>query len=373
MCAPDQTKEEDATNAIINNKWVLTSRPCGAFCPNKNVELQTETISQSALENDEILVESSVLSCDAFIRTMLDAEAYHGVVSIGGTLPAIGYGKVVAAGPNATFKVGQLVTGMMGAQTHSVLKSKDVFRFIQFPFMSPTASLGLMGLTSGLTAYTGMFYVTKRPKKGETVVVTGAAGAVGSIAAQLAKSTGARVIGVAGGTKKCTYLVEDLGLEGAIDYKNTTDKSLEEQIKDSCPNGIDFIYDNVGGIILDTLLGDINPQGRVVICGAISQYSGNLNKGKVQGPSNYLKLAERGAEMKGFNVMQYMYKIPLALFGMFYLNMRGKVEMTEHVEKGVKSFPFALQKMFTGGHIGKMLVDVGGGKKLDAGGGTKLD
>lgn len=204
-----------------------------------------------------------------------------------------------------------------------------------------------------------MFYVAKRPKKGETVVVTGAAGAVGSIAAQLAKTTGARVIGVAGGDRKYAYLLNDLKLDGAICYK-TVDKSLGEQLAELCNNGIDFIYDNVGGSILDTLLANINPGGRVVICGAISQYSGNLDKGKVQGPSNYLKLAERGAEIKEFNVMQYMYKIPMALFGMFYLYLRGKVQMTEHVEAGIQSFPQALNKMFTGGHIGKMLVNVKG-------------
>ena len=231
---------------------------------------------------------------------------------------------------------------------------------ITFPLMTPTASLGLMGLTTGLTAYTGVFYVTRRPRRGETVLVTGAAGAVGSVAAQLAKATGARVIGVAGGPRKFKYLVEELKLDGAIDYKSSQE-SLEDQIAAQCPEGIDFIYDNVGGNILDELLAKINSGGRVVICGAVSQYSGNLHKGKVEGPSNYLKLAERGAEMKGFNVMQYFIKIPLALCGMFYYHLRGKVQMTEHVEKGIGSFPHALAKMFSGGHIGKMLVQVGGG------------
>merc|ERR1711966_272303 len=166
--------------------------------------------------------------------------------------------------------------------------------------------------------------------------------------------TGARVIGIAGGKTKASFLTDTLGLDSAIDYK-CTEKTIEKQLEEVCPNGIDFIYDNVGGETLDTLMDKINPNGRVVICGAISQYSGNLNKGKVRGPSNYLKLAERGAEMKGFNVMQYLIKIPLALCGMFYYHLRGKVQMTEHVEKGIGSFPHALAKMFSGGHIGKML------------------
>ena len=165
------------------------------------------------------------------------------------------------------------------------------------------------------------------------------------------------MIGIAGGERKNKFLLEDLGVDGAIDYKHPN-RSLEDQLSEVCPDGIDFIYDNVGGQTLDTLLGKINPGGRVVICGAISQYSGNLNKGKVQGPGNYLKLAERGATMKGFNVMQYLYKLPFAMLGMFYYYVTGKVDLVEHIEEGIESFPLALEKMFNGGHIGKMLVKV---------------
>lgn len=263
---------------------------------------------------------------------------------------------VVHAGPKAKVKVGREVAAMLGAQTFSIVKSGSIFPKLNFPFMSPTATLGLMSLTAGLTAYAGVFYVCKRPRRGDTVVVTGAAGAVGSIAAQLAKSTGARVVGIAGGEKKQLYLRNDLGLDGSIDYK--ADEPLSEQIEKTCSNGIDFVFDNVGGATLDALLDKINPSGRVIICGAISQYSGKLNKGLVQGPKNYLKLAERGATMKGFNVIQFMYRLPLMLIGMFYLYMRGYVKMTEHVDTGIESFPHALLKLFTGGNTGKMLVDV---------------
>ena len=175
------------------------------------------------------------------------------------------------------------------------------------------------------------------------------------------------VIGIAGGPSKNRYLLEELQLDGSIDYKDSS-KSIAEQLKETCPNGIDFIFDNVGGQILDDLLLKINPNARVVICGAISQYSGKLNKGLVQGPSNYLKLAERGATMKGFNVMQYMYKIIFAIFGMYWLHLRGKVNMNEHIEEGVESFPKALDHLFTGMSIGKCLVAVksrSGSKKQD--------
>ena len=348
MCVP--------TKSIINKKWVLKQRPDGIFDAEKDAELITETLLFASCKEEEVIVETHVLSVDAFIRTMMDAEAYHGSIPVGGTIPAFGYGKVVHSN-SKKFKVGQEVLSMLGAQTHSIVKASELHSKLNFPFMPPHSCLGLLGLTSGFTAYAGTFYVCKPPRKGETAVVTGAAGAVGNIAAQLAKSTGARVVGIAGGEHKSSFLTKSLKLDAAVDYKSKT-QTLEEQIKQTCPDGIDFVYDNVGGETLDILLDKINIKGRVVICGAISQYSGNLNKGKVRGPSNYLKLAERGAEMKGFNVMQYMSKILFMLFGIFWMYMRGKVYMPEHVEHGVESFPKSLQKLFTGGHIGKMIVQV---------------
>ena len=367
MCKPDTpsqtTTPADSTVApsVTNQKWVLAKRPNGVFHPTEDVQLVKEDLEFDKVADDEIIVETSVLSVDAFIRTMLDEQAYHGSTGLGDTLMAIGYGKVVYAGPRSGRSVGSLVTGALGAQTHSKVKASQTFGLIKFPFMSQTASLGLMGLTTGLTAYTGIFYVSRRPRRGETVVVTAASGAVGSVAAQLARTTGARVIGIAGGPAKCDFLTKELQLDGAIDYKDTT-RSLKEQLEETCPNGVDFVYDNVGGATLDALLDKINPQGRVIICGAVSQYSGNLNHGKVHGPSNYLKLAERGAEMKGFNVMQYITRVPFALMGMFWLYIRGKVQMKEQVENGIGSFPHAMAKMFSGGHVGKLLVKVTGGE-----------
>lgn len=165
------------------------------------------------------------------------------------------------------------------------------------------------------------------------------------------------MIGIAGGSHKQDFMMNELKLDGSIDYKDPK-KSVSEQLEELCPDGVDFIYDNVGGDTLNDLLFKINPNGRVVICGAVSQYSGNVNKGKVQGPSNYLKLAERGATMKGFNVMQYLSKIVFAMAGMFWMHLRGQVVLTEHIEHGLDSFPMALNHLFTGGHVGKCLVDV---------------
>eukprot|EP00536_Pseudo-nitzschia_multiseries_P017215 jgi/Psemu1/49870/gm1.49870_g len=369
----------------LRRKWVLKRRPKGVFDPSLDAELVTVTTTaiekqqqqqQSdvtegddhggvLLKDTEILVEPSMLSVDAFLRTMMEEGAYHGALPIGATIPALGYGTVVKAGPRAGHRVGTTVAGMLAASDSVVVDSKQVMRAFKFPFMPRTASLGLLGLTSGLTAYCGVFYVpSRRPRRGETVVVTGAAGAVGSIAVQLCRSTGARVVGVAGGPAKGKFLRDVLGCDAVIDYKSDT-KSLPEQISETCPDGIDFVYDNVGGSVLNALLYDINAGARVVVCGAISQYSGNLHNGTrrpsccgAEGPSNYLKLAEKGAEMRGFNVMQHIAKLPFMLIGMIYLWARGKVAMTEHIEEGLEHFPRALQKLFTGETIGKTLVRV---------------
>ena len=354
-----------ASPSMMNRQWILKRRPVGIFDPKLDVELiTTNEDNEDDLKDNEIVVRPELLSVDAFLRTMCDENApYHGRIELAGgkgdtgkgkegtnastkskPFPAIGFGTVIKAGAKSGHTVGKRVTGMLGAADTVTVDGAQVFRAMKFPLLPLSASLGLMGLTAGLTAYCGVFYVaSKRPSKGETVVVTGAAGSVGSIAVQLLKYCGARVIGVAGGTKKAQYLMEELKCDGVIDYKDTKNRKLHEQIEALCPDGIDFIYDNVGGTILDALLYRINPKGRVVICGAISQYSGKLNtenketggQSKVEGPSNYLKLAERGAEMKGFNVMQYMMKLPLMVIGMYYLYLRGYVTVQEHIEDGL--------------------------------------
>ena len=170
-----------------------------------------------------------------------------------------------------------------------------------------------------------------------------------------------RVFGpsMAGGVKKCKFLTETLKLDAAIDYKDA-ERPLAKQLDELAPEGVDFFFDNVGGETLDVILERIKSDGRVVICGAVSQYSGNLNKGMVQGPSNYLKLAERGATMKGFNVMQYMSSIPAAMAQLVWLHFRGYVTVHEDVKEGIEAFPNALQQLFTGGHIGKMLCRISG-------------
>ena len=343
-----------------------------------------QAIDCSQLEDGEVVVQCEMLSVDAFLRTMLDEEAYHGAIKLGDTLPALGYGRVIASA-NPKFKIGKRVSGMLGARSVARLnleQSAGLFPFLSLPRVKPTTMMGLLGITSGLTAHVGIHSVTKPPRRGQTVLVSGASGATGSVAAQLAKLTGAKVVGVAGGVRKAAYLLDELKLDGAVDYKDgatTLGAQLDRLVRRvprssprcprplttcpcipsaQCPDGIDFYFDTVGGELLDEVLKRIRKNGRVVVCGASSQYNGNLNKGLVRGPSEYLKLAERGAQMIGYNVMFYLHRVPLAMLHILWLMFRKKLFMTEQIESGIRSFAPAMVKMFTGGHIGKLLVDV---------------
>ena len=289
-----QAADAPAPTTLSNQKWTLVSRPKGLL-QLQDFKFVEETVDCSNLKDGEAIVQCEMLSVDAFLRTMLDAEAYHGAIELGATVPAIGYGRVVASA-NKKLKRGSRVSGMLGAQSVAKLSKEQtamVMPSLSLPGVKPTTFMGLLGLTSGLTAWVGIHSVAKAPRKGETAVVSGASGATGSVAAQLAKLTGARVIGIAGGDAKKAYLLDELKLDGAVDYKDA--RSVGAQLDELCPNGVDYYFDTVGGSTLDAVLQRIRAKGRVVVCGASSQYNGNLNVGTVQGPSNYLKLAERGA------------------------------------------------------------------------------
>ena len=310
----------------------------------------------------KVLVDVGILSVDAFVRTMMNANAYHGALELGDTVPALGVGKVLAVGEGVgDLKEGMEVVGMLGCQRISCVDAEQVQATPPLPAgLSSGSHLGLLGLTTGLTAWAGVFAVARPPVEGETVVISAAAGAVGTIASQLAKSTGARVIGVAGGPDKCDFLTSTLGLDAAIDYKAEREggKSFGAQLDELAPEGVDFFFDNVGGSILDDVLLRIRPKGRVALCGAVSQYSGNLDKGEVRGPSNYLKLAERGASMAGFNVLQHVERFPEAVQHLGKLFQEEKIVNHEQIEQGLELWPAAMEKMFHGGHMGKLLVQV---------------
>ena len=254
-----------------------------------------EEISR-APNDGEVLIEMQALEIGAWIRTTLNEEAFHGSTPIGGTIPALGIGKVLIS-KSDKFNEGDIVNGPIFAQTHTTMPA-EMFTKVENPEIDPFTQIAIFGVTTGLTAYFGIYEVG-RVKKDDVVLVSGAAGGVGALVCQLAKIKGAKVIGVAGGKEKCDVLINEIGIDAAIDYKND---NLDEKIKLYATDGIDVFFDNVGGEILDAALDNIRDRARVVICGAISQYS---HHDSVNGPSLYLRLAEKYSRMEGFTVMHF--------------------------------------------------------------------
>ncbi len=335
------------SNRPINRKVILKERREGA--PTQDQFAVEEEDAREPGEG-EILVATDTISIDAFIRTSLnDWSGFHGQVPVGGTITALGVGRVVESKAEG-FAVGDAVTGPTLAQTYATMPG-SAFQKVDASNVPLSAYLGLLGLTTGLTAYFGMRHVGL-VKKGETVVVSGAAGAVGSVAAQIAKLDGGRVIGIAGGPAKIKYLTDTINIDAGIDYKG---EDIDARLKELAPEGVDVFFDNVGGEQLDIVLDNIRDRARVVICGAISQYG---NQQDVRGPKLYLRLAERYARMEGFTVMHFADRFSEAYAQLGEWLGAGKLKLPEQVEEGIEAFPAALEKMFAGGHVGKLLVKV---------------
>ena len=325
-------------------KIVLKERPID----NPKVEGFDIIEEISRAPNDgEILVQMQALEIGAWIRTTLNEEAFHGSTPIGGTIPALGIGKVLIS-KSDTFKEGDIVNGPIFAQTHTTMPA-EMFAKVENPEIDPFTQIAVLGVTTGLTAYFGIYEVGQ-VKKDDVVLVSGAAGGVGALVCQLAKIKGAKVIGVAGGKEKCEVLVNEIGADAAIDYKKD---NLDEKIKEYASEGIDIFFDNVGGEILDAALDNIRDRARVVICGAISQYS---HHDSVNGPSLYLRLAEKYSRMEGFTVMHFEDRYQEASKELLSLYEQGKLKIPYHIEDGIENFPLALQKLFTGGNTGKLMV-----------------
>ncbi len=331
----------------INQKVVLRQRPEGTPL-DSDFEVVDDVVPPP--EPGHVLVQVDVLSIDAFIRTVLDEGSYHATAHIGRPVTALGVGRVIESNFDG-LAVGDHVFGPLGAQRIASLPAVAL-RKLDVTSVEPTAYLGVLGLTTGMTAYFGIFEVGA-VKTGDTVVVSGAAGAVGTIAGQLARLAGAaQVIGIAGGPSKVRFLVDELGFDAAIDYKN---EDVEVRLRELAPDGINVFYDNVGGDILDAALMNIVEGTRVVICGAISQYQ-QMND--VRGPRNYLKIAERHARMEGFAVTHFHEQFPRAEAALAEWLRRGELVMREHYEHGLDNFPATLRMLLNGGHQGKLLLQV---------------
>jgi NADPH-dependent curcumin reductase CurA len=299
----------------------------------------------------ELAVAISYLSLDPAMRGWMNAGAsYIEPVEIGDVMRAAGVGRVIAS-EHSGFAVDDQVYGNFGVQEYALSQGKGVIKID--PSLAPLPTyLGTLGMT-GLTAYFGLLDVAK-VKEGETVVVSGAAGAVGSVAGQIARIKGARAIGIAGGEEKCRWLVEDLGFAGAIDYKS---QDVRRALREHAPDGVDVYFDNVGGEILDAVLTRLARGARIVICGAVSQY--NATEG-VRGPSNYLSLLVARASMTGMVVFDYAARFGQAAGEIAGWMLDGRlISREEVVEGGVSAFPEALLKLFAGENTGKLVLRVG--------------
>lgn len=331
-----------------NHQVRLAARPSGLPKPSDwdHVEEPVPTPADG-----EFVVTISHLSLDPAMRGWMNAGAsYIDPVEVGDVMRAGAVGKV-SASEHPGFAVGDHVYGSFGVQEHALSDGKGVFKVD--PSLAPLPTyLGTLGMT-GLTAYFGLLAVAKL-KEGETVVVSGAAGAVGSAAGQIAKIKGARAIGIAGGAEKCRWLVEDLGFDAAIDYKG---EDVRRALREHAPGGVDVYFDNVGGQILDAVLTRLARGARIVICGAVSQYNAIE---AVRGPSNYLSLLVFRASMTGMVVFDYAERYGEAMAELAGWMREGRLISREHVlEGGVGAFPDALLMLFAGENTGKLVLRCG--------------
>jgi NADPH-dependent curcumin reductase CurA len=279
---------------------------------------------------------------------MNEGKSYIAPVGIGEVMRAGGVGRVMAS-KHSGFAVGDYVSGSVGVQEYAALDGAQLIKID--PKVAPLPTfLNTLGMP-GMTAYFGLLDVGQ-PKPGETVVVSGAAGAVGATVGQIAKIKGCHAVGIAGGAAKCRYLVDELGFDAAVDYKaGDTRKSLRTH----CPNGVDVYFDNVGGDILDLVLAVLRRHARVVICGAISQYN---NTTPVKGPSNYLSLLVNRARMEGMVVFDYVDRFPQAARDIAAWITAGKLKSREDIVEGLETFPETLLKLFSGENFGKLILKV---------------
>lgn len=327
-----------------NRQFLLAKRPVGA-ATRDTFTFQEVTVVQP--KEGQILVRNEYLSLDPAMRGwMNEGKSYIPPVALGEVMRALGVGKVIASA-HPGFAVGDYVNGALGVQDYFVGEPRGFYKVD--PGLAPLpVYLSALGMT-GITAYFALLEVGT-PKAGDTVVISGAAGAVGSIAGQIAKLKGCRVVGIAGGKEKCALLTQELGFDGAIDYKN---EDVVAGLKRECPKGVDVFFDNVGGDILDAVLSRLNFKARVIICGAISQYN---NKEAVKGPSNYLSLLVNRARMEGFVVMDYADRYVAAGQEMAGWLAKGQLTSKEHIVEGLESFPESLMKLFSGENFGKLVL-----------------
>jgi NADPH-dependent curcumin reductase CurA len=331
-----------------NRRLVLAQRPTGQV---DETTVRLEEVDVPRPGDGQALVHTRYISIDPTIRTWMDdVPGYLPPIGIDEVIRAAGVGEVVASN-NDQYQVGDLVFGMSGWQDYVIADDGAATMRPLPPGLDPTAALSVFG-TTGMTAYFGLLEVGQL-KEGDTVVVSGAAGATGSTVGQIARIKGAgRVVGIAGTDEKCRWLVDELGFDAAINYRSD---GVSRQLREACPDGIDVYFDNVGGELLDICLARLALRGRVVLCGAIASYNARQDAG---GPKNYTNLIPKRGRMEGFIILDYIPRWPEAQAVMGGWVAEGKVKFAVHLVDGLENAPDALNLLFTGGNTGKVIVRV---------------
>jgi len=340
---------------LVNHQVRLAQRPEG-MATREHWRFTAEPVAEPG--EGGVLVKVLMLSLDPAMRGwMNEGKSYIPPVEIGAVMRAGGVGRVVASN-NPAFAVGDTVYGTLDAQDYKLFAPQDIRRAglvkIDLRVGSATQWLNVLGMP-GMTGYFGLLDIGQ-PQPGQTVVVSGAAGAVGQTVGQLAKIKGCRAVGIAGGAAKCQWVVDELGFDACIDYKGGPN-AVREGLKEHCPQGVDVYFDNVGGDILDAVLARLAMKARIVICGAISQYN-NRNSAPAAGPRNYLSLLVHRARMEGMVVFDYADRYPVAIAEMAQYLKDGRMKSREDVVKGLDNFPEALARLFSGANFGKLVLEV---------------
>jgi len=332
--------------ATMNRQLRLQSRPKGLLAPG---DLQLVESPLPELQDGQALAQVKYLSIDPTMRIWMAMDSYLPAVAIGDVMRSGGFAEIVES-RHPDYKKGDRITGLTGLQNYLIIDAsggKFFQKVPKIPFVSDTIFLGVLGM-NGLTAYFGMEIA--QPKKGETLVVSAAAGATGSVVGQIGKIHGCRVVGIAGTDEKCNWLTKDLGFDAAINYKLP---DWKQKLAAATPNGVDINFENVGGEIMQTVLGLMNLHGRVVVCGLISGY----NKEDPALASLAQVLVKR-LRVEGFIILDYVPRFMEAAKQLGQWKMFGKIKDRETIVEGLEKAPDAINMLFTGGNTGKLIVKV---------------
>ncbi len=329
-----------------NHQFRLAARPVGLPKPS-DWEYTQEPVGEPG--DGEVLVRVIYASIDPAMRGWInEGRSYIPPVAVGEVMRALGAGEVIAS-RHPALQAGDHVTGLLGIQEYALLPGDGLIK-VDTSLAPLPVYLGALGMP-GMTAYFGLLDIG-RPQEGETVLVSGAAGAVGGLVGQIARIKGARAVGIAGGAEKCAHIERDLHFDAAIDYKS---QDVPSAIAQACPDGVDVYFDNVGGEILDAALLHLSRNARVVICGAISQYNATE---AITGPSNYLSLLVNHASMTGFVVSDYWSRYAEGAAEMAGWLAAGKITARDDIAEGLESFPDTLLRLFRGENLGKLSLRI---------------